>query len=163
MKILKKIIKQPRPRYVEVPNGSGLRKKKLTYGFVACPCSSLKGANLSNRLAFRMPSTHSACTTFYAFYICCASYFLSLHPTLHTADSWIPFGLKTIIPPFVTLWALSVIQSRVWMEHHTYAQVLVGTIWGGAFAAFWFSLWTRGGLSVFGDQIDIWIQQALLS
>lgn len=102
----------------------------------------------------RMPSTHSACITFYAVYICCASLYLPLHPSLYTLNGWVPCGIKTSIPPFAAVWAVSVIYSRVWMEHHTYPQVLVGALWGGACAAFWFTLWTRGGVSVIGNQVE---------
>lgn len=47
-----------------------------------------------------------------------------------------------------------VVFSRVWLGHHTWGQVAVGSGYGASFATLWFILWVRGGLDVLGNQAE---------
>ncbi|KAE9396060.1 PAP2-domain-containing protein [Gymnopus androsaceus JB14] len=88
---------------------------------------------------YGMPSTHSATMTYYATYILLASLYLPIHRTL--PQSWI----TRIGPPLVVLpWATVIALSRIWLGHHTLAQVSVGCTFGFVFALSWFAMWTHG-------------------
>jgi len=50
-------------------------------------------------------------------------------------------------------WAFMVPGSRIWLGHHTIAQVVVGCAFGFTFACIWFSLWTHG-LSALGKIVE---------
>jgi dolichyldiphosphatase len=87
-----------------------------------------------------MPSTHSASISFYATYIPLACAYLPLHGSLVTGS---PF-IRTLTPVVVLPWAATVLASRVWLGHHTWAQVFAGAALGLVFGALWFEGWTRG-------------------
>ena len=95
-----------------------------------------------------MPSTHSAIITFYGAYITMACAWLPLHQSL--PDSALFRPLMTLM---AVLWAFIVPGSRIWLGHHTIAQVVVGCAHGFTFACLWFSLWTHG-LSVLGEIVE---------
>ncbi|TFK42598.1 phosphatidic acid phosphatase type 2/haloperoxidase [Crucibulum laeve] len=113
VKLLKKVIRQPRP---VVTSHTG--RRTLTYG---------------------MPSTHSATITFFATYILLACTYLSVHPSLPQSN-WIS---RLFPPLITIPWATAIVMSRVWLGHHTWRQVVVGMSYGATFAAGWFALWTR--------------------
>ncbi|KIK59909.1 hypothetical protein GYMLUDRAFT_261882 [Collybiopsis luxurians FD-317 M1] len=88
---------------------------------------------------YGMPSTHSGSVAYYATYITLASLYLPVHDTL--PQSW----LTRILPPLVILPMAGLIAvSRVWLGHHTWAQVSVGCSFGLVFGCSWFYLWTHG-------------------
>ncbi|KAL0946916.1 hypothetical protein HGRIS_013077 [Hohenbuehelia grisea] len=91
------------------------------------------------KLSYGMPSTHSATIMFYATYIPLACANLPLHPRLPQSSS-----IRLLAPLIVVPWSTLIAVSRVWLGHHTWAQVAAGSLYGVAFAAAWFSLWTRG-------------------
>ena len=86
-----------------------------------------------------MPSTHSATSTHYAVFVLLACHYLPIHSSLPQA----PF--VRLVPPLVIVpWAFIVIQSRIWLGHHTWAQCAVGCLVGASFSLGWFTLWTHG-------------------
>ncbi|KAF8585832.1 hypothetical protein K439DRAFT_1342550 [Ramaria rubella] len=127
VKMVKKMIKQPRPLG---------KTKKLTYG---------------------MPSTHSATITYYSSYICAACLYLPLHKSFERIPPFVSsLAFETVVPIVVVPWASLVILSRVWLGHHTWEQVAVGIAYGALFSSIWFSMWTKGGLNIFGYQVEDW-------
>ncbi|KAJ3936856.1 MAG: hypothetical protein NXY57DRAFT_983912 [Lentinula lateritia] len=98
--------------------------------------------------AFRMPSTHSTTITYYATYILLASLYLPIHHTL--PQHW----TTRIVPPLIVLpWAGLIALSRIWLGHHTLAQVSVGCSFGFGFAWLWFYLWTEA-LNKYGIEAE---------
>ena len=95
-----------------------------------------------------MPSTHSATITFFATYILLAATYLPVHHSLplNSASRVLPV---LIAFPFATM----IMMSRVWLGHHTRAQVLAGSAYGVVFASVWYALWT-GGLNEYGKVIE---------
>lgn len=89
--------------------------------------------------SYGMPSTHSATITFYGTYITMACAWLPLHPTLPESSLFRPSVTLVAVP-----WAFVVLGSRIWLGHHTTAQVVVGCAYGFTFACMWFFLWTHG-------------------
>jgi membrane-associated phospholipid phosphatase len=104
-------------------------------------------AHIQHR-APRMPSTHSATITFYGAYITMACAWLPLHHSLPESALFRP--LTTLVG---VSWAFIVPGSRIWLGHHTIAQVVVGCAYGFTFACLWFSLWTLG-LSALGEIVE---------
>ncbi|KAH9082151.1 hypothetical protein EDB83DRAFT_2214462, partial [Lactarius deliciosus] len=98
--------------------------------------------------AHRMPSTHSATITFYGTYIPMACAWLPLHPSLPRGSLF-----RTLVTLVTIPWAFTVPGSRIWLGHHTTAQVVVGCAYGFVFACMWFSLWTLG-LNVLGKIVE---------
>lgn len=98
--------------------------------------------------SYGMPSTHSAAITFYGTYIPMACAWLPLHPLLPESSFFRPLMTLVTVP-----WAFAVAGSRIWLGHHTTAQVVVGCAYGFAFACMWFSLWTHG-LSALGEIVE---------
>src|SRR6266851_6693973 len=96
----------------------------------------------------RMPSTHSAAITFYGTYIPLACAWLPPHESLPGSRLFHPFIALVIVP-----WACAVASSRILLGHHTAPQVIVGCIYGFAFACVWFWLWTHG-LSDWGRIVE---------
>ena len=96
----------------------------------------------------RMPSTHSATITFYGTYITMACAWLPLHYSLPESSLLRPLMTLVAVP-----WAFIVPGSRMWLGHHTIAQVVVGCAYGFAFACMWFLLWTHG-LSALGEIVE---------
>ncbi|KAJ8078760.1 hypothetical protein PM082_013043 [Marasmius tenuissimus] len=120
VKVVKKMVRQPRP--VVVMEGS--RKVKKSYG---------------------MPSTHSAVITFYMSYMFLACSRLPIHPSLPRSS------LTRLVPPLICVpWGVAICQSRVWLGHHDWAQVLAGCAFGVAFSTAWFMAWV-GGLNEHGQ------------
>ncbi|KAF8902102.1 hypothetical protein CPB84DRAFT_1729284 [Gymnopilus junonius] len=100
------------------------------------------------KTSFGMPSTHSTSISYFATYILLASLYLPIHPSLG------PVLASRILPPLITLpWAVAIVMSRVWLGHHTWPQVFVGSSYGVAFASVWFSMWTRGWNEV-GKEVE---------
>lgn len=80
-----------------------------------------------------MPSTHSAAIMYYGVYICMACAILPVHESLPQVS------LMRWLPPMVILpWASGVACSRIWLDHHSVAQVAVGSAYGIIFAGGWF-------------------------
>lgn len=88
---------------------------------------------------YGMPSTHSATITFYGTYIPFACAWLPLHASLPESPLFRPFVAFVVVP-----WTCAIACSRVLLGHHTAPQVMVGCIYGFAFACVWFWLWTHG-------------------
>ena len=103
-----------------------------------------------------MPSTHSASITYFASelgfscvirlmlnprvaYIPLACAYLPLHRSLPQSS------YTRLLPPILIVPCASLIAvSRIWLGHHTVAQVLVGAGCGAAFACVWFKGWAGG-------------------
>jgi len=83
-----------------------------------------------------MPSTHSGVITYYAVYTTLAATYLPLHPSLSPT-------MRIIGPLVVTPVSAVIAISRIWLEHHTLAQVIVGSAHGIAFAPLWLYVWTH--------------------
>jgi len=83
-----------------------------------------------------MPSTHSAAIAFYGTYIPFARAWLPLHASLPES----PFVAFVVVPGTCA----AIAWSRFLLGHHTVPQVIVGCIYGFAFACVWFWLWTHG-------------------
>lgn len=98
--------------------------------------------------SYGMPSTHSATITFYGAYITMACAWLPLHQSLPASALLRPLMTLIAVP-----WAFIVPGSRMWLGHHTIAQVVVGCAYGFTFACLWFSLWTHG-LSGLGEIVE---------
>ncbi|KAL7334941.1 hypothetical protein PS15p_200493 [Mucor circinelloides] len=101
-KILKNIIKQPRP----LPSNE--KKSKKSYG---------------------MPSSHSTAISFFTSYLTCV---VLVTPT-------IPYKYLLLI--VFHCFSLSVVWSRVRLQHHTRAQVVAGTLLGAFLAIVAFLMW----------------------
>ncbi|KIJ27370.1 hypothetical protein M422DRAFT_191102, partial [Sphaerobolus stellatus SS14] len=101
----------------------------------------------SKKVTYGMPSTHSATISYYAVYICASCRYLLLHDNLKFAPEGL---LRTLVPITALPWASLIVISRVWLGHHTWPQVAVGSGYGIAFASLWFALWTAGGLDAHG-------------
>lgn len=95
-----------------------------------------------------MPSTHSATVSHYAASIFLGCLYLPIHPTL-------PSGLsvRIVLPLIAFPCAATIVMSRLWLGHHTMAQVVAGVSFGVAFASVWFALWTRG-LNSWGEHAE---------
>ncbi|TFK82873.1 PAP2-domain-containing protein [Polyporus arcularius HHB13444] len=112
------------PRPVVTVNG----KRKKTYG---------------------MPSTHSAVITYFATYIALACAKLPIHPSLPDSPA-----LSRVLPALVAVpLAATIALSRIWLGHHTWAQVGAGCAYGLLFAPLWFRMWT-GGLNAYGPMLE---------
>ena len=97
-----------------------------------------------------MPSTHSAVITHFAVYIPLACRYLPLHPSLPQLELW-----TRLIPPLIVVpWAFAIVRSRIWLGHHTWPQCVVGCAFGAIWALGWFALWTKGGVSVLGREVE---------
>lgn len=95
-----------------------------------------------------MPSTHSATITFFAAYILLAATYLPVHHSLPLNSA------SRVVPVLITFpWAVMIMMSRVWLGHHTWAQVLAGSAYGVVFASVWYALWT-GGLDEYGKVVE---------
>ncbi|KAJ7774809.1 hypothetical protein B0H16DRAFT_75227 [Mycena metata] len=94
---------------------------------------------LGKKKSYGMPSTHSGSAGFFLAYVPLACLYLPLHPS-------VPGGAvaRVLVPVVVVPWATLIVLSRVWLGHHTWAQVTVGCAYGIVFAGMWFMLWTRG-------------------
>ncbi|EJD52106.1 hypothetical protein AURDEDRAFT_55881, partial [Auricularia subglabra TFB-10046 SS5] len=99
-----------------------------------------------NRL---MPSTHSAAIWFFASYAVLANAQLPTHPAFPQAPAF-----RTLSTYGLVLWASVVAGSRLWLGHHTVAQVAVGSAYGMGCAYGWFVMWTRTGLAEFGHNLE---------
>lgn len=103
-----------------------------------------------------MPSTHSAAIAFYASYITFACWGLPVHHSL------IGVPYIRLAPLITTPWALIILASRVWLGHHTWAQVAGGAAYGFGWSILWFCLW-QDNLSeysqVFEDILDSFIDR----
>jgi len=123
VKVVKRVIQQPRPP----PEAVLRRKAKKSYG---------------------MPSTHSATITFFATYILLAATYLPVHHSFPLNST------SRVVPVLITFpWAVMIVMSRVWLGHHTWAQVLAGSAYGVVFAFVWYALWT-GGLNEYGKVVE---------
>lgn len=131
VKCLKQILRHARP--VQTTN----RRQKQTYGYVAEADDF--GCSFSIPRPSRMPSTHSATITFYGTYIPFACAWLPLHASLPESPLFRPIVAFMVIP-----WTCAIAWSRVMLGHHTAPQVVVGCVYGFAFACVWFWLWTHG-------------------
>lgn len=95
-----------------------------------------------------MPSTHCAAVGYYTTSIFLGCLYLPTHPTLPSGPS------VRILPPLIAIpCAVMVVMSRLWLGHHTMAQVVAGISYGVAFASVWFALWTRG-LDSWGEHAE---------
>ncbi|KAI0686074.1 phosphatidic acid phosphatase type 2/haloperoxidase [Cytidiella melzeri] len=112
------------------------RVVKFTKRFVRQPrpLHSLPGRQ---KQSYGMPSTHSAVVTYYAVYTPLAAYLLPLHPSL-------PPAARILGPLVVVPWASAIAVSRVWLGHHTWAQVGAGSSLGVVFGLMWFRMWVQG-------------------
>jgi len=104
---------------------------------------------LGKKKTYGMPSTHSATITYYATFVPLACIYLPLHPSVPAGEM-----ARVLVPLIVVPWAALIAMSRVWLRHHTWAQVAVGCAYGVAFASVWFALWTRVGLNEHGPMAE---------
>ncbi|TRM59351.1 phosphatidic acid phosphatase type 2/haloperoxidase [Schizophyllum amplum] len=106
---------------------------------------------------YGMPSTHSAVVSYFATYVLLASARLRIHPSLPPAPA-----VTRLLPALVIVpWATLVACSRVWLGKHSWIQVIAGCSYGVLCAATAFSLWTRGGLSDYGQLIERIVNEIL--
>jgi len=131
VKCIKQILRHARPMQTTS------RRQKQTYGYVADADDFV--CSFSIPRPSRMPSTHSATITFYGTYIPFACAWLPLHASLPESPLFRPFVAFVVVP-----WTCAIACSRVLLGHHTAPQVIVGCIYGFAFACVWFWLWTHG-------------------
>ena len=131
VKLLKPILGHARPKQTTSP------RRKQTYGYVADADDS--GCSFSILGSSRMPSTHSAAITFYGTYIPSACMWLPLHASLPESPLF-----RLFVGVVIVLWTCAIAYSRVKLGYHTALQVIVGCIYGFAFACVWFWLWTHG-------------------
>jgi dolichyldiphosphatase len=94
-----------------------------------------------------MPSTHSAAIVFFASYIVFACWSLPMHHTL------LSIPVLRLAPLITTPWALNILASRVWLGHHTWAQVAAGAAYGFAWAVLWLVIW-QDGVNEYGAMIE---------
>ncbi|KAI6022674.1 hypothetical protein EDC04DRAFT_2727754 [Pisolithus marmoratus] len=109
------------------------------------------------KLTYGMPSTHSSGCTYLATYAALASIYLPVHPRIHP--------LLATYAPFVMIpWAALIVLSRVWLGHHTWPQVAVGTALGVCFATVCLRLWMEdvGGVRTLGGELERWIDVSVL-
>ncbi|KAJ7685174.1 hypothetical protein DFH06DRAFT_1157697 [Mycena polygramma] len=104
---------------------------------------------LGKKKTYGMPSTHSSTIAFYAAFVQLACIYLPLHPSVPAGET-----ARVLVPIVVLPWAALIAMSRVWLGHHTWAQVAVGCAYGVAFAGLWFTLWTRAGLNEHGRMVE---------
>ena len=148
VKRVKGIIRQPRPvPKINIPG----RKTKASYGCVEAKALLIRSGVITDHeyiITHSMPSTHAATTSYYAASIILGCLYLPIHPTL-------PSGLSVrILPPLIAFpCAVTIVMSRLWLGHHTTAQIVAGISYGVAFASVWFALWTRG-LNSWGEQAE---------
>ncbi|KAJ3733017.1 hypothetical protein DFJ43DRAFT_272771 [Lentinula guzmanii] len=91
------------------------------------------------RKTYGMPSTHSTTSTYYATYILLAALYLPIHQSLPQTSTTRILSLLIVLP-----WATMIALSRLWLGHHTLAQILVGCALGFGFACLWFFIWVSG-------------------
>ncbi len=144
VKVLKRCVRQPRP--VVTVNG----KRKKTYGCARfAPSFFREDYSHAGRGLGRMPSTHSAVITYFTTYIALASAKLPIHPSLPASPA-----LSRVLPALVAVpLAATIALSRIWLGHHTWAQVGAGCAYGLLFAPLWFRMWT-GGLNAYGPMLE---------
>lgn len=94
--------------------------------------------------------------TYYASYISAGCFYLPLHKSLEfrTLSDGSPVNIRSLVPFVIIPWATMVICSRVWLGHHTWKQVAVGTAYGVCFAGVWFTMWVWTGLDLLGIQME---------
>ena len=85
-----------------------------------------------------MPSTHSAVITYYALFTLLASLYLPLHPSLPQTQL-----VRVLAPAVIVPWSAAIAFSRIWLGHHTLAQVAAGAAHGVVFTYLWFTLWVQ--------------------
>ncbi|KAJ6502565.1 phosphatidic acid phosphatase type 2/haloperoxidase [Mycena sanguinolenta] len=103
---------------------------------------------LGRKKTYGMPSTHSASIAYFATFIPLACLYLPLHPSVPGGES------ARIVAPILTLPLAALIGiSRVWLGHHTWAQVGAGLTYGVGWAFMCFALWTRG-LNEYGEKLE---------
>lgn len=104
-----------------------------------------------------MPSTHAAVVGFQAAYVLLACLALPIHPNFPQST------ISRILPPLVVVpWATAIIVSRVRLGYHTWAQVIVGLLYGVCTAAGMFSLWKNGWKDSYGAMVDRYIQHTAI-
>ncbi|KAF8894599.1 PAP2-domain-containing protein [Infundibulicybe gibba] len=113
--------------------------------------------NLKRKSTYGMPSTHSATISFFATYITLACLYLPTHPSLPSGGAFRALILVTVLP-----WALLIVMSRVWLDHHTWPQVIVGAVCGLVFAFSWYTMWVTGFKDGYGriaeETLNSWLE-----
>jgi len=100
--------------------------------------------NARKSWTYGMPSTHSTVIIYYATYITLASLYLT--PTTPYSS------LPQLLPPAIVVpWAATIACSRVWLGHHTFAQVAAGSAVGMSFGLGWFWWWNHGAEELAGE------------
>lgn len=84
----------------------------------------------------RMPSTHSAVITYYAAFTLLACTYLPLHSSLPQTPL-----VRIAAPLIIVPWSAAIAISRIWLGHHTLAQVAAGCAHGLIFTYLWFKFW----------------------
>ncbi|RHZ83112.1 hypothetical protein Glove_99g359 [Diversispora epigaea] len=117
-KILKYIIRQPRPISPISPNNhANIKSKKTTK---------------NEKKSYGMPSAHSSITIYFATYI-----------SLQLFSSSLPYFTRLLLSIIISITALSVVWSRVRLGHHTKSQVIAGVILGFSFGLIWDIWWWK--------------------
>ncbi|KAJ3525170.1 hypothetical protein NMY22_g10687 [Coprinellus aureogranulatus] len=105
------------------------------------------------REGYGMPSTHAAVVSFQAAYILLACLALPIHPAFPQSVA------SRLLPPLVIIpWAITIVVSRVKLGYHTWAQVVVGFLYGICAAAVMFALWKNSWKDSYGALADRYIQ-----
>lgn len=93
------------------------------------------------KVSYGMPSTHSATIAFFAAYNA-------------LAVTYTPIAAPLAIP-VVTAYAVFVAASRLWLGHHTVPQVIVGALYGIAFAGLAFTWWINDARTRLQNVVDV--------
>ncbi|KAJ3103864.1 hypothetical protein HDU97_009783 [Phlyctochytrium planicorne] len=115
-KVLKRVIKQSRPKTKHRALNVSIAKKYVISKVV------------SEEKQYGMPSSHSAAITFFSSFISGLIY-----------ESNLASPIKILSTIIVNIIAFTVGWSRIFMGHHTWAQVLAGVALGSSFGLTWFS------------------------
>ncbi|KAF8212253.1 phosphatidic acid phosphatase type 2/haloperoxidase [Mycena galopus ATCC 62051] len=103
---------------------------------------------LGKKKTYGMPSTHSASIAYFATFVPLACLYLPLHPSVPGGET-----ARVVAPVLVLPLAALIAWSRIFLGHHTVAQVTAGVAYGVAWAYMCFALWTRG-LNEYGQTLE---------
>ncbi|KAJ3153856.1 hypothetical protein HDU89_008720 [Geranomyces variabilis] len=164
-RVLKGIIKQPRPAVVteieeEQRDGKWV-ETKITEHIQGSTAGSSnpqphKHHHSKRRVIKKvfassihgMPSSHTQTTTFFATY-----FYVALGYRWYAGEEHRHTTLLTVLCALVNAFCLTTAWSRVHLNRHTPAQVCVGWCIGTVYAAMWFVLWQFYGVKEVGNSV----------
>ncbi|KAJ3167818.1 hypothetical protein HDU87_001441 [Geranomyces variabilis] len=172
-RVLKGIIKQPRPavvteieeeqrdgKWVETNISEHIQGSAAAATAAAASSSVLSSPNKRHHGKRRvikkvfassihgMPSSHTQTTTFFATY-----FYTALGYRWYAGEEHQHTTLLAVLCVFVNVFCLTTAWSRVHLNRHTPAQVCVGWCIGTVYAAMWFVLWQFYGVGQFGNSL----------